>query len=150
MTRVRTVRRTDIPKVMGLYKRAIVPVWEEIGRDYDLQVIEGNILARIDDHNYHMMVLVDDATGAITGYLAWERHADHTSNHLIAHLRMMMVDPSIQRLGFASTLMDYFEMSAKEAGCTKVLFDVIVGSSARCFYDSRGYVHWSNFMEKRL
>ena len=43
-----------------------------------------------------------------------------------------------------------FEDAARAAGCTKVLFDVIVGSPANAFYRQLGFRHWSNYMEKVL
>ena len=46
--------------------------------------------------------------------------------------------------------MAHFEEQARARGCTKVLFDVVTGSPARAFYDSLGYRHWSDYMEKFL
>jgi len=145
---LRSLTEDDIPKVMRLYEKAIVPTWDGLGRDYDLPTIQRNMLSQIGKQNYHMIVATSGSS--VTGYLAWEQHPDHTSKHVIAHLRMILTTPSQQRVGLASGMMESFEQSARVSGCTKVLFDVIVGSSALVFYDSRGYSHWSNYMEKVL
>ena len=144
----RALTVADVPAAMTLYRRAIVPVWDECGRDYDLARIEANVRQRLGSAGYTIEVAERD--GQIVGYLAWEQHADHTSHHAIAHLRMLLVDPSVQRGGLATQLVERFEAAARAAGCTKVLFDVIVGSPANHFYAQLGYHHWSNYMEKVL
>ncbi|MDP7114149.1 MAG: GNAT family N-acetyltransferase [Myxococcota bacterium] len=98
----------------------------------------------------YWMIVAAPGSGALLGYLAWERHADHTSHHVVAHLRMILVHPDAQGSGLGRRLMERFEGDAREAGCTKVLFDVVTDSPARRFYDQLGYRHWSDYMEKSL
>ena len=133
---------------MALYRRAMVPVWDACRRDYDLGRIEANLRHRLGDGEY--VVEGVDGPQGLLGYMAWEQHPDHTSRYVIAHLRMLMVDPAHQRSGLATGLVQRFEDAARAAGCTKVLFDVIVGSPANAFYQRLGFRHWSNYMEKVL
>ncbi len=142
----------DIPLVLLLYRQAILPVWIEYGRDHHFGRIEANIRARLDAPDYWMTVarLLADPAGELLGYTAWERHHDHTSAHTVAHLRMILVRPNQQGSGLGKLLMERFEDAARAAGCSKVLFDVVTGSAARGFYDSLGYRHWSDYMEKLL
>jgi len=143
----------DVPGVIELYRRCIQPVWRERGRDHDLARIEANIRDRIGAEDYWMVVADADSgadTAGLHGYLAWERHPDHTSHHVVAHLRMILVHPDSVGTGLGRRLMERFEADAREVGCTKVLFDVVTGSPARRFYDRLGYRHWSDYMEKHL
>jgi len=144
----RPVMKVDVPAIIALYRRAIVPEWIVGGRSYDLDRVEANLNARLDTAGYTTDVVTRD--DVLVGYLAWEQHADHTSHHVVAHLRMLLVDPTVQRSGVATRLVERFEGAAKSAGCTKVLFDVIVGSPANDFYAQLGFRHWSNYMEKLL
>ncbi len=143
----------DVPPVMELYRRSIQPVWTERGRDHDLARVEANVRSHLGAGDYWMTVAAP-APGPTDappmGYLAWERHADHTSHHTVAHLRMILVHPDAQGTGLGRQLMERFERDARERGCTKVLFDVVTGSPARRFYDRLGYRHWSDYMEKHL
>jgi GNAT superfamily N-acetyltransferase len=86
--------------------------------------------------------------GAPVAYIAWERHPGPTSRHTVAHLRMILVHPDEQGAALGEELMDRFERSARACGCTEVLFDVVVGSPARRFYEWLGYHHWSDWLEK--
>ncbi len=140
----------DIPHVLSLYRASILPVWLAHGRDHDLERIEANMRNRLGGVDYRMMVAWPrGAVGdELAGYLAWERHADHTSTHTVAHLRMILVHPTRQGSGLGRELMHRFEAAAKVDGCTKVLFDVVVGSPARRFYEQLGYHHWSDYLEK--
>ncbi len=143
----------DVPHVVDLYRQCIQPVWLERGRDHDLDRVEANIRSHIGTEDYWMTVAAADPDPGDTpllGYLAWERHADHTSHHVVAHLRMILVHPDAQGTGLGRQLMDRFEADARREGCTKVLFDVVTGSPARRFYDRLGYRHWSDYMEKPL
>jgi GNAT superfamily N-acetyltransferase len=144
--------KTDIAPVMHLYRESIQPVWLESGRDHDLGRIEGNIRARFNTPDYWMNVArpADRPTEALVGYLAWEKHEDHTSVHTVAHLRMILVHPAQQGSGLGQALMTRFEDAARAEGCTKILFDVVVGSAAREFYRTLGYRHWSDYLEKNL
>ena len=139
--------------VMDLYRLAIQPTWLASGRDHDLERIEANIRDRLGDDDYWMTVAIPTRAGheaPLHGYLAWECHPDHTSHHVAAHLRMILVHPDTQGTGLGRELMHRFERDARAAGCTKVLFDVVTGSPARDFYDRLGYRHWSDYMEKHL
>jgi len=149
---VAPLSQADIPGVMRLYRESIQPVWIEHGRDHDLGRIEANIRGRLGTPDYWMTVARrdDDRAAQLAGYLAWERHQDPTSHHTVAHLRMVLVAPDEMRSGLGRELMRRFEAAARAEGCTKVLFDVVVGSPAREFYDSLGYRHWSDYMEKQL
>jgi GNAT superfamily N-acetyltransferase len=147
---LRPLAEDDIPAVMELYRRAIRPVWIENERDHDLSRVEANIQAHVGGEGYWMIVASGASTSSLSGYLAWERHEDHTGPHVVAHLRMILVDPDAQGTGLGKLLMDHFEGQARAEGCTKVLFDVVTGSPARRFYDSLGYRHWSDYMEKFL
>ncbi len=138
----------EIAGVLELYRRSIRPLWDARGRDYDLGRIEANIREKLGREGYSMMVARRGAE--LVGYWAWEKHPDHTSSHVVAHLRMILVRPDLQGEGLGRAMIERFEDAARAAGCTKVLFDVIVGSPAYDFYLARGYRHWSNFMEKRL
>ena len=138
----------DLPGIVQLYRETIQPVWDEHGRSYDLERIEENIRQRLASRDYWMTVARQGNT--LLGYLAWEKHPDHTSHHVVAHLRMILVHPDTQGAGLGKFLMARFEASARAEGCTKILFDVVVGSPAYDFYRSRGYRHWSNYMEKFL
>jgi GNAT superfamily N-acetyltransferase len=142
----------DVLQVLTLYRAAILPTWIERGRDHDFKRIEANIRDRLSCDDYDMVVARAGhaAQGQLAGYLAWERHADHTSSHRIAHLRMILVHPDHQGSGIGQELMAHFEHRARSAGCTKVLFDVVVGSPARRFYERLGYRHWSDYLEKPL
>jgi GNAT superfamily N-acetyltransferase len=143
--------RVDIPAVMELYRRAIQPVWREHGRDHDLGRVEANIRAHLGARDYWMTVVYPaDDPGELVGYLAWDRHEDHSSTNTVAHLRMILVDPRRGRAGLGRELVGRFEAAAREAGCSKILFDVVAGSPARAFYDALGYRHWSDYMEKML
>ncbi|MCO4770807.1 MAG: GNAT family N-acetyltransferase [Deltaproteobacteria bacterium] len=145
---VRALVEADVPAVIALYRRAMVPVWDACGRDYDLDRIEANLRSRLGDDEY--VVEGVDGDEGLLSYVAWEQHRDHTSHHAVAHLRMLLVDPRAQRTGLATRLVHRFEDAARAAGCTKVLFDVIVGSPANTFYQRLGFRHWSNYMEKIL
>lgn len=147
---LRPLTLDDVPAVMDLYQRAIRPVWLESGRDHDMDRVEANIRRHVGIADYWMVVAQVRPAGALLGYLAWERHEDHTSPHVVAHLRMILVDPEAQGTGLGKGLMDHFEAQARAQGCTKILFDVVTGSPARAFYDSLGYRHWSDYMEKFL
>ncbi len=149
-TGLRPLLADDVPAVMDLYRRAIRPVWIESGRDHDLGRVEANLRDRVGSEDYWMVVAPGESDGVLLGYLAWERHEDHTGPHVVAHLRMILVDPDAQGAGLGRLLMDHFEDEARARGCTKVLFDVVTGSPARAFYDSLGYRHWSDYMEKFL
>jgi GNAT superfamily N-acetyltransferase len=135
---------------MDLYRRAIGPVWLESGRDHDMGRVEANVRRRVGSEDYWMVVAPGTPAEGLAGYLAWERHEDHTSSNVVAHLRMILVDPDAQGTGLGRALMDHFEEQARARGCTKILFDVVTGSPARAFYDSLGYRHWSDYMEKFL
>ncbi len=147
---IRPLREDDVQQVMDLYHRAIRPVWEASGRDHDMARVEANLRRHIGGQDYWMVVAPEAAGGGLWGYLAWERHEDHTSAHVVAHLRMILVDPDAQGTGLGRALMAHFEQQARTRGCTKVLFDVVTGSPARAFYGSLGYRHWSDYMEKFL
>jgi len=142
------VEEADIPAVLALYRAAILPTWLASGRDHDFGRIEANMRARLEDPDYHMELALLD--GQPAGYHAWERHPDHTSHHTVAHLRMILVHPDQQGTGLGRAIMARFEDAARAAGCTKVLFDVVVGSPARRFYEQLGYHHWSDYLEKAL
>ena len=149
----RALAPDDVPDVVDLYRRCIQPVWLERGRDHDLDRVEANIRARIGTDDYWMIVAPPGPAAGdspLLGYLAWERHPDHTSHHVVAHLRMILVHPDAQGTGLGRQLMERFEGDARSKGCTKVLFDVVTGSPARRFYDRLGYRHWSDYMEKPL
>lgn len=135
---------------MDLYHRSIGPVWNESGRDHDMARVEANIHHCVEIPDYWMVVAPAQRSDNLRGYLAWERHDDHTSSHVVAHLRMILVAPDAQGSGLGKQLMDHFEEQARENGCTKILFDVVTGSPARRFYDRLGYRHWSDYMEKFL
>jgi len=135
---------------MELYKTSIVPLWNKTGRAYDLDRVEENIQNNLEAPHYFMRIICDKENNNPLGYLAWEKHRDHTSNHIVAHLRMILVRPNHRRQGIASFLIDIFEDMAKKNGCTKILFDVVVGSPANILYQKLGYRHWSNYMEKYL
>lgn len=155
-------KREDIPSIIKLYNSSIVPLWKEQGRDFDMEVVEENIVMNLSNPDYFMYVLREkagknhqksggtDSGALVAGYIAWEIHPDHTSSHTIAHLRMILAHPEIREKGCGSYMMNFFEDKAREGGCTKVLFDVLVGSPANYFYNALGYSHWSNFMEKYL
>ncbi len=152
-TTIRDLTADDVVHVMDLYRLSIQPTWLATGRDHDLDRIEANIRDRVDADGYWMTVAAHSPAepGApLLGYLAWERHPDHTSHHVVAHLRMILVRADAQGTGLGRELMDRFEDDAREAGCTKILFDVVTGSPARAFYDRLGYRHWSDYMEKHL
>jgi GNAT superfamily N-acetyltransferase len=136
--------------VLDLYRAAILPVWLAAGRDHDFGRIEANIRARLGDPDYGMSVTAFAEGDELAGYLAWERHPDHTSRHTVAHLRMILVHPKHQGSGLGAALMARFEAAARAAGCSKVLFDVVTGSPARRFYEGLGYHHWSDYLEKVL
>jgi GNAT superfamily N-acetyltransferase len=138
----------DIPQVLALYRTSILPVWLAHGRDHDFGRIEANIRRRMVSADCWMAVA--RGGGELIGYLSWERHPDHTSTHTVAHLRMILVHPDQQGGGLGQALMGHFEAAARAAGCTKVLFDVVVGSPARSFYERLGYHHWSDYLEKTL
>jgi len=143
----------DISDIMALYEISIVPVWRGHGRDFDLQRVRENIMENMDEENYFFDVLVRESGSSsvdTVGYLAWEKHRDHTSNHIIAHLRMILVHPDHRRHGLASLMMEKFENDAGTNGCTKILFDVLSHSPANEFYGELGYRQWSNYMEKHL
>ncbi len=146
------VTEADIASVMRLYGASIVPVWIQNGRDHDLGRIEANIRARLNGPGYWMSVArpVDAPTAEPMGYLAWEKHEDHTSTHTVAHLRMLLVHPDLQGSGLGRDLMARFEDAARAAGCTKTMFDVVVGSAARDFYTRLGHRPWSDYLEKVL
>jgi len=147
------VVKKDVPGIMELYRRVMVPVWERYGRDYDLERVEENIIHNLDAKDYFLHVLrkTGSEPGSLpAGYIAWEKHRDHTSNHVVAHLRMIMVRPEDRRRGLASFMIEQFEAAAREKGCTKILFDVLTGSPANFLYDTLGYRQWSNYMEKHL
>ena len=147
-----TLTESDIHPVLELYRQAILPVWLEHGRDHDFGRIAANMRARLATPDYWMTVarLALDPAAELLGYTAWEKHRDHPSQHTVAHLRMILVRPDQQGSGLGRTLMDHFEAAARAAGCSKVLFDVVAGSAARGFYDSLGYRHWSDYMEKLM
>ncbi len=147
---ISSLTKEDIPKVMDLYRSAILPVWLESGRDHNMEKVARTMEARLVLPDHSMFVVHDPKTKAVTGYLAWEKHEEHTSNHMIAHLRMILVDPEQQGTGLGRRLMEEFENSAKADNCTKILFDVVTGSPARQFYESLGFWHWSDYMEKKL
>ncbi len=142
----------DVPAVIALYRAAILPTWLSSGRDHDFGRIEANIRARLESSDYWMELARVEGSRAddLVGYLAWERHPDHTSRHTVAHLRMILVHPDHQGTGLGQALMHRFERAARVAGCTKVLFDVVTGSPARRFYEQLGYRHWSDYLEKPL
>lgn len=142
----------DIAAVLRLYRESIVPVWKKNGRDHDLGRIESNIRAHMGAADYWMAVTraTRDPAEAVVGYLAWEKHDDHTSSHTVAHLRMILVHPDQQGSGLGKALMVRFEEAARNAACTKILFDVVVGSAARAFYANLDYRHWSDYLEKLL
>jgi len=144
--------KADIAPVMRLYRESIQPVWIESGRDHDLGRIEANIRVHLGAPDHWMTVTraAGDPTAGLVGYLAWEKHEDHTSTHTVAHLRMILVRPDQQGSGLGKELMRQFEDAARAAECTKVMFDVVVGSPAREFYASLGYRHWSDYLEKLL
>ena len=149
----RALDERDLPHVVELYRRSIQPTWIERGRDHDLDRVEANIQSHIGAEDTWMTVATADpppGDAPPVGYLAWERHPDHTSHHVVAHLRMILVHPDAQGTGLGRQLMERFERDARDQGCTKVLFDVVTGSPARQFYDRLGYRHWSDYMEKRL
>jgi len=130
-----------IAPVLRLYRRAILPTWLERGRDHDFGRIEGNIRARLGQPDRWMLVVPMPGSAELAGYLAWEKHPDHTSTHTIAHLRMILVHPDWQGSGLGARLLRWFEDAAKAKGCSKALFDVVAGSPARGFYDRQGYRH---------
>lgn len=147
------VDERDVAAVMELYGAAIVPVWNEFGRDYDLGRVEENIRANLDNPIYFLHLLRGRNAGPeapLAGYIAWEKHPDHTSNNVVAHLRMILVHPDRRRSGLASFMLSAFEDMARENGCTKILFDVLAGSPANLFYKRHGYRQWSNYLEKHL
>ncbi|MDP6154671.1 MAG: GNAT family N-acetyltransferase [Candidatus Thermoplasmatota archaeon] len=144
------VKAEDVGNVMELYKTSIVPLWNETGRAYDLDRVEENLRNNIDNPQYFMQIMHNPEKINPIGYLAWEKHSDHTSNHMVAHLRMILVRPNHRRQGIASFLIELFEDMARNCGCTKILFDVVVGSPANFLYQKLGYRHWSNYMEKYL
>jgi len=149
----RKIDLKDILDVMALYETSIVPIWREHGRDFDLERVRENIMENLDDENYFFYLLVrgcGTSSRDTVGYLAWEKHRDHTSNHIIAHLRMILVHPDRRRHGLASLMMEKFEDDAGKNGCTKILFDVLSDSPANEFYGELGYRQWSNYMEKYL
>ncbi len=147
-----SLREDDITHVLDLYRASILPTWLEHGRDHSFERIEANIRRRLGGDDYWMTVArpLHAPTGPVVGYLAWERHPDHTSAHMVAHLRMILVAPGRQGAGLGRELMAHFEAAAVRAGCSKVLFDVLAGSPARRFYESLGYRHWSDYLEKPL
>jgi GNAT superfamily N-acetyltransferase len=150
---LRKVQKSDVPGIMNLYEVAIVPLWKKHKRDYDLKRVEENIVQNLNSPHYFMEILYlgdGDDSDSPAGYFAWENHLDHTSNHIIAHLRMILAHPDNRRIGVGRFLIGEFEKAAKVEGCSKILFDVLVGSSANLFYGSLGYSQWSNFMEKHL
>ena len=144
------VKAEDVGGVMKLYRVSIVPLWNETGRAYDLDRVEENIRNNLKNPTYFMRKLQDPSVPDPIGYLAWEKHPDHTSNHTVAHLRMILVRPDHRRQGLASFFIGIFEDMARDNCCTKILFDVVVGSPANNFYGKLGYRHWSNYMEKYL
>ncbi len=144
----RPLTAADVAPVLDLYRAAILPTWLSSGRDHDFGRIEANMRTRLGDPDYPMVVALRG--DAMAGYLAWERHPDHTSRHTVAHLRMILVHPDQQGTGLGQAMMQRFEVDARAAGCTKVLFDVVVGSPARRFYEQQGYHHWSDYLEKVL
>ena len=144
----RPLTNADFEPVLALYRAAILPTWMASGRDHDFGRIEANMRRRLGDLDYPMSVALLGAQRV--GYLAWERHPDHTSRHTVAHLRMILVHPDQQGTGLGQAMMERFETAARAAGCTKVLFDVVVGSPARRFYEQQGYHHWSDYLEKVL
>lgn len=149
----RTIKESDIPAIIELYKKAILPIWLERGRAHDFERIENNIRLNINNNSYIMKILgIPEGSSGLKpiGYIAWEIHPDHTSKHIIAHLRMLLVHPNYRRRGFAEGLIKDFEREAHERGCTKILFDVLKGSPANEFYQKLGFLHWSNYMEKYL
>lgn len=149
----RKVGINDISDVMELYETSIIPVWIEHGRDFDRKRVRKNIIENLDDENYFLDLLIHERSTSprdIMGYLAWQRHRDHTSDHMIAHLRMILVHPDHRRRGLASRMIMKFEDDARKIGCTKILFDVLSDSKANEFYRERGYRQWSNYMEKHL
>ena len=146
--RIAPLRQADVPAVLALYRATILPTWLAHGRDHDFGRIEANIRQRLDGDDYWMTVARHE--DALVGYLAWERHPDHTSTHTVAHLRMILVHPEHQGSGLGHLLMQGFEAAARTLGCTKVLFDVVAGSPARRFYERQGYRHWSDYLEKML
>lgn len=139
----------DFPRILSLYRVGIVPTWDQVGRDYDFEVIEKNLERNLYNPLYHFRVY-ETHEGALVGYLAWDQYPDHTSKNVVAHLSMLLVNPDFQRGGVARRMVQYFELHARKEGCTKVLFDVVVGSPALAFYTALGYTHWSNYMERRL
>lgn len=142
----------DVTSVMRLYRESIQPVWIAQGRDHDLGRIESNLRSHLGAPDYFVMVArrAEDSDAALVGYLAWEKHEDHTSTHTVAHLRMILVRPDQQSSGLGKQMMAWFEAAARDAGCTKIMFDVVVGSGAREFYARLGYRHWSDYLEKLL
>lgn len=144
------VQSKNVDDVMKLYRASIMPLWNETGRAYDLDRVEENIRNNLENPLYFMRIMQDKVKKNPIGYLAWDKHVDHTSNHIVAHLRMILVHPDHRRQGIASFLIDVFEDMARKNGCTKILFDVVVDSPANIFYKNLGYRHWSNYMEKYL
>ena len=141
--------KEDIPDILLLYQRAIVPIWTKIGRDYSLKRIRQNLIEHLGGLNHYHHV-VRDEDGALVAYRAWQRHLDATSEDVIAHLHILLVDPSFQRRGIAAKLLQDFEEHARELECTKILFDGAIGNPAHAFYEKLGYRCWSAYMQKRL
>jgi ribosomal protein S18 acetylase RimI-like enzyme len=150
---LRDVKNTDFDGILDLYRLAIEPLWKLHGRDYDMERVSQNIIDSMETPSYFMKILVNkkvESESDPVAYFAWEKHQDHTSKHIIAHLRMILINPDFRREGIGSYMIKEFEHMAKQKGCTKILFDVLVNSPANKFYESLGYDQWSNFMEKKL
>ena len=86
--------------------------------------------------------------GIIKGYLMMGK-CKEDANTLM--LKAVYVDPQMQGVGVGFALLDFFEQTAKDCGCTAIRLLVVEGNkAARSFYKRNGYVldGTRNYLEK--
>lgn len=132
----RETKRDDVKAIVDLHRASIVPVWEEVDKEYDLSRIEQVIGARVGlDH----MVSVFDGE-CLVGYLWGTLFEDPTQELLVDEVLMVLVHQDYYGRGIGGRLMEMEREHAREKGAGILKLQVLSRNQrALAFYEKKGF-----------
>lgn len=142
--KIRDVKAQDIPAIIDLHKKAMIPIWERFGRDYNLKKLENSIKQSIGKDK----LITVEIKNRIVGCGRAKICDDETSEDVICYLDMILVHPDFQRRGIGKEMMKFLENFGKQKGATKFALEVIIGNAAVDFYKKLGYREKKVIMDK--
>ena len=144
--KIRDAKHEDLPDIIDLNEKSMVPVWKKLKREYDPEKIENITKQSIGKHK----LIVAEIDHRIVGCGRAKIYDDETSRNVICFLDMVLVHPDFQRKGIGKEIMRFLEDYGKQKGVTKYVLDVVVGNMAIDFYEFLGYKKTKVIMTKNV